>query len=128
MVQVPSRIRIINVPTGDAPLDIRKAWIGCEFDLVPRTCADVPELVRSVVRGEISKKSGFDALQMVALDALKAKSQAAYDWWRAYGFPQASLAQFRFNTECAEVIGTTEAEGSVKRADDMETGTTRISR
>jgi hypothetical protein len=79
-----SRIRIIGVPDGEAPFEIRKQWVGLELPTAPGRSGvyqtrqiglfDRAELPGSVI--------GYPVLASDALGALERKSVQAAAWWR----------------------------------------------
>ena len=96
-------MRITSVPTGHAPIELRKKWIGVE---VPLLEVGIPTgLGRSALdsRKTIKPFRGFIVDQVEALTALRRKSPEAADWWQEMGFPIKG-AQFLFNVGCGEVI------------------------
>ena len=80
------QIRIIAAPPGEAPPDIRAAWIGCVLPLVAGT--DGPEY-GGTSRGVVSQKpakefSGYGVPAGEALSILEQHDAAAARWWRAH--------------------------------------------
>jgi len=96
------RMRITSAPTGRAPLEIRKAWIGVE---IPFLEIGMPEgSVHGVLNGQkVKPHQAFTVDSTEAIRALKKKSPDAANWWKAMGYPIPGV-QFTFNVECAEVI------------------------
>lgn len=76
------RIKIIGVPTGEAPQDIREAWVGL---VLPTLGASEPSgMEAGVLGGEASPENlgGYHVLAGDAVEALRhaGKGEAA-NWW-----------------------------------------------
>jgi len=113
------KIRVINTPPGEAPEDVRAAWVGLELPLVVpgartrRTLGVVArpktvfgELV-AILIGKTERQSGYIVDAAQAVEILAAHSPDAAKWWRE----NAPLSirrgkRFLFATEvCQEVTG-----------------------
>ena len=82
----PRRIRIVAAPPGEAPPDIRAAWIRCVLPLVAGT--DSPEF-GGASRGVVTRKpakafAGFGVPARDALVILEQRDPAAAQWWREH--------------------------------------------
>ena len=80
------KIRIVSVPAGEAPLEIRQKWVGVE---IPTVCF---ESATQDARGVLSKTrqapvAQYLVLQTAALEALAKHDPAAAAWWQKAGFP-----------------------------------------
>lgn len=92
------RIRIIAPPPGEAPLEIRQAWVGMLLP-VPPGRAGRPrswrvfgvltgprnwwkELIR-ILKGESRNEPGYAVNAREAVTLLEAKDPAAAAWWRS---------------------------------------------
>lgn len=95
------RIRIIKLPDGEAPKEIRKAWIG---QTLP--CSPILGWIRSE-HGVLSKKEtperyGFTVPQVAAIKILSGSDPQAVAYWKSNGFPQ--LGQYFVFEESEAVI------------------------
>ena len=79
------RIRIVNMPSGEAPLEIRKQWIGLELPLAGADECAVQVPVCGVLTGIIAPENtiGYPVFVEDAISLLEMKSPAAAAWWRA---------------------------------------------
>lgn len=125
------KIKITKVPKGEAPLWVRRQWIGCELPVHKHfhDCGHVPVYVRGVKTGNstLQKSDGFDIAQTEALWQLEKKGTKtalkALKWWRDNGFPS-SRECFRFDSDCAEVTEKRDAPAGTRATvlTDMESG------
>jgi len=76
-----SQIKIIGIPPGEAPLDIRREWVGLSFPVVGDEARDMPAY--GVITGTPIKTDGYVVETSVALNELKKKSPLAAAWWKA---------------------------------------------
>jgi hypothetical protein len=80
------RIRIIATPPGEAPPEVRAAWVGCVLPLFGRTG---DRRISGKVRGVLSRKRAapFEGYAVRVLDALRALGRwdpQAARWWREH--------------------------------------------
>jgi hypothetical protein len=79
------RIRIINTPPGDAPEEIRQAWVGLELPLAPGEhgprAMDTAGVVSQLPAGV---RMGYAVEGRVAVDLLASHAPAAAAWWRTH--------------------------------------------
>jgi hypothetical protein len=99
------RIRIIKVPDGEAPYEIRQAWLGltlpCDpFLGLPGSGLDLGVLSLMPVE---ENRLGFSVPQEEALAILEKENPGAADWWKQQGYPQAEQ-RFGFAEEEAEIV------------------------
>lgn len=108
-------IKIMKVPEGEAPEEIRKAWVGmilpCQ-SLVGHAKWDERE--RGALSEEQNPRNRYsfavpqkEALQRLA--DLGGKHAEAADWWKAHGFPKEDPAMDHFSfyqMEAEEFAGT----------------------
>jgi hypothetical protein len=90
------RIRIIDVPPGEAPLEIRRAWIGIELPVAGGATSSETASVVGVltgpssvfgtllqaIRGRVGKASGYPVEADAAFEALGRHAPDALEWWR----------------------------------------------
>jgi len=92
------KVRIIARPAGEAPEDVREAWIGLELPVLsglfggrrlvstsgvlsgPSTW---PQRLLALVRGRFDIRSGYAVNALEAVTILGKKSPMAASWWRA---------------------------------------------
>ena len=113
------KIRVINTPPGEAPEDVRAAWVGLELPLaVPGECA------RPTIGVVSHRKPLFDKLVLLftgktkrhwgylvdaarAVEILAARSPEAANWWREKAAQSIQPGKrFLFAAEaCQEIAG-----------------------
>ncbi len=93
------RIRILDVPPGEAPLEVRRRWVGLELPLVPGDTGPVRMLAQGVVTGprrkpgkwlclwyrltgRVFEREGYRVPALQALEALEPVAPDAAAWWR----------------------------------------------
>lgn len=76
-------IKIIAVPEGEAPLEIRQQWVGMTLLATGKTSPDFVGAV-GVLSGkpESYPTGGYYIRTPVALQMLEQKSPEAAEWWR----------------------------------------------
>lgn len=121
---LPTKIRIVSRPQGEAPEWVRDAWIGCELACLGNTCGHTPAYCGGIVTGAVTKVTGFDVEQVHAIQTLLARNPQAGAWFLERGYPTPGEC-FRFVATCAKVLERREITGPVIMYDDMETGTMR---
>lgn len=102
------KVRFIDVPKGEAPLEIRRCWVGLE---VPCLCyqGQLPFSPDSGTFGAVSgKRLEFEPKYIIsqysAIEELAKAHPHAAEFWNRLGYPQSPVALFSFNTECVQVI------------------------
>ena len=125
------RIEITDDPGGEAPLEVRLAWIGCCMPVYEHfnDCGHVPAWSRGVLTGKSLKEDGFEVDQAVALKALKDlgtfAALFALRWWNDNKFPHAEEC-FRFPSRSVRVLEERKADTSKRttRYDDLDRNST----
>ncbi len=118
---IGGQIRITKVPSGEAPLEIRKAWVGLVLPCDPYLGYPDDGLDRGILSGkEVSRnRCGFSVPQDQAIEILEKEYPLAAAWWKANGFPQGGDKRFGFAEEEAEIIsGVTRSK--IRLYDEME--------
>ncbi len=95
----PGLVKIIAVPEGDAPKEIREAWVGLDLPYEYRSFSEDADdlsdegvkLFRINVR--VPQKEAIEALEKKAINkelsiAKRAATQQAVNWWKGKGFPK----------------------------------------
>jgi hypothetical protein len=98
------RVCIIDVPPGEAPEQIRRAWVGLELPLAPGQTGPVPLATKGVVSGQ--QDGGMVAYVILGSEAVKllaAHDPEAALWWRTHApHVLAHGYQLAFPTEVCE--------------------------
>ena len=81
-----NRVRIVGVPSGDAPLEIRKQWLGLELPLMPGRSDTYQVAGRGVLSGKPLAESiiGYLVSAHEAVEILASRSPDAAKWWRTF--------------------------------------------
>ena len=112
-------VRIIDVPPGEAPLEIRKAWVGLVLPLagnrvqarklpIAGVLTGPKNLFASLLRvfgGQRSFSTGYAVETRAAIDILEKADPRAAAWWRENA-PHllAPWRHFVFAAECCELV------------------------
>jgi hypothetical protein len=113
------KIRIKSTPPGEAPENIRQAWIGLEIPVPPRLAGRrsgfgvgvlsgpttwLGQLL-AILSGRAQRESGYVVEAQVAVDLLSTRSPEAANWWRQHA-PRliAPGKYFLFAAEACEEI------------------------
>ena len=92
----PSRIRIVSVPPGEAPLWVRERWVGIVLPLAGRDHGPCEVFTSGVLsgprnplialwwglRGRLPRKIGYAVDAIEAVRILEQTSPVAAAWWR----------------------------------------------
>lgn len=95
------RIRIISVPSGEAPLGVREAWVGLELPCWGAGPTLSEEGVIS--RREQPPRESWFVSQEHAMEILREACPDAYAWWRRHGYPRRGYS-FTFGFAEAEIV------------------------
>ena len=96
-----TRIRILTIPPGEAPLSVRMAWVGLDLPLDPRRVGRQLAMASGVLSsprgwwqhiiglatGRYAVKTGYAVNALEAVDLLQAKHPVAAAWWREHCAP-----------------------------------------
>ncbi len=82
-----TKIMIVKVPRGEAPEEIKKAWVGMVLPCIGKF---PPYGALGALSGKPAESYGLNFLvhQDDALKVLHQKQPAAAKWWYAHGFPK----------------------------------------
>ncbi|MES3031380.1 MAG: hypothetical protein V4697_03125 [Patescibacteria group bacterium] len=117
-------IRITKVPDGEAPLEVREAWVGLTLPCGPYLGFSGVGEERGVLTGEsvgcpTCGRYGFSVPQDEAIAILeKAKPEAAL-WWKKHGFPQVDQ-YFGFAEREAEIVSGISRQTVIHVTDEMQ--------
>jgi len=95
---IATRIRILTIPPGEAPLPVRMAWVGLDLPLDTRRVGRQLGLATGVlssprgwwqrivalVTGRYMVKTGYAVNALEAVNLLQAKDPNAAAWWREH--------------------------------------------
>lgn len=103
-----SRIRIVATPPGDAPDQIRRAWVGLELPLANGQTGPCRQPAEGILSGrDEAPCSGYavDGRQAVAL--LAAREPEAAAWWREHA-PHVSMHGYQlvFPADVCDLVGS----------------------
>lgn len=112
-------VRIIDVPPGEAPVEVRNAWVGLVLPLsegraTPRRIlvAGVKsgpkgfiEFLRHLLARRLFIREGYEVDVLPALEILEKSNPSAAEWWRQNA-PHllGRRKRFVFPTNCCERI------------------------
>ena len=110
MVAIPvPKIRIVGVPPGEAPLSVRKEWVGLVLPLATGDTSAYQFETNGVVSGVKNTDAtiGFRVRIEDALAVLEKKSPYAALWWRKHaGRLIVKGATLVFHENVCALIGT----------------------
>jgi hypothetical protein len=110
-------VRIIDTPPGEAPLDIRQAWVGLELPVLAKR--PVRYLGSGVMTGpktftqtllhlitlRLVVQSGYVVPATRAIEILEAVRPEAARWWREHAAHAIrARRKFLFSPECCEYV------------------------
>jgi hypothetical protein len=86
-------IRIVAVPPGEAPDDVRRAWVGLVLPAAPAARLPTVGVVTgprtflgqffALLRGELTQEVGYAVSAAIAVELLTASDPVAAAWWQA---------------------------------------------
>lgn len=98
------KVKITSTPQGEAPFDVRRAWIGIILEGRPFNSAErgFPVGISSLRKVERDYVNDFICGAKYAVAQLKATGKyEAYDWW-VNNFNFNLMPEFMFDRECFE--------------------------
>jgi len=121
-VEATGRVKIIKTPAGEAPLELRAAWVGTILPCYPHLGYLSGGSEHGILTGEksVDNRRGVIVPQDRAIAVLAEHDSTAAAQWKNYGFPQPEENFFFGEDELEIVSGVTPAP--VRVFDDMETG------
>ena len=84
-----ARIQIMKVPAGEAPFEVREAWVGLVLECDPYVGYPDSGFERGVVTDKEAphNRRGFSVDQSFALMILGQNRPHAAAWWREHNYP-----------------------------------------
>lgn len=75
------RIEIISTPSGQAPLEVRKNWVGCQF-IARKNLAKGIQM--GIFGGQIDRQNlnGYEVDTDHAIEVLEQKNPESAQWWK----------------------------------------------
>lgn len=105
------RIRITRVPLGDAPEDVRAAWVGLELPCLPNLTRGDEHSALGQALSELGLlpcgRLNFQVPQEEAIAALEKQNPSAATYWKDLQFPYEDQF-FSFGQNEAEIISGVE--------------------
>lgn len=110
------KIRIINTPPGEAPIEIRNGWIGIELPLAKdglQNCGTFGVLTGpktiigkwlNVLMGRYGRESGYIVEGSTALKLLRDHNHSAASWWVENTYFDKSGKYMFFHEHVCEVV------------------------
>ena len=103
------RIKIISIPKGEVPKEIRAKWVGLEltgnlfepFDDFPLSRGCAVGLVTGIEQKEIK---GLEVPVEVAIQALATHNREAFSWWLAWSRQHLQTSKLIFDSGCYKII------------------------
>ena len=113
-------IKIVKVPAGEAPENIRRAWIGLTLPCGSICGYPNQEAERGVVTREKTQQNrrGFQVSQLLAIAILAKHAPSAAQWWRSQGYPKPAEF-FHFGADEAEIISGVTQQKNVEVTEEM---------
>jgi hypothetical protein len=96
-----TQIKIIAVPPGQAPLEVRQQWVGITLPVAENLPSKTFEM--GVFGGKPENSEGYLVETMLAFRELKKKSPEAADWWSSHLSPQL-MPWLSFQRSVCEVV------------------------
>lgn len=98
---VEGNIRIIKVPEGEAPLQVRKKWIGLVLPVVAVSSHDCREILSNT---KVNRGLHYTVPKDLAIVALEQQHPHAANWWKSHS-PATEGSALAFYLDEAEVVG-----------------------
>jgi len=91
MTSATGRIRIVRVPAGEAPKEVRQAWVGLVLPCEPIVGFGRGPEYNLLSQTRRVRTYGFRVPQDLAIEALERVTPEAARWWREHGFPHPNM-------------------------------------
>ncbi|GEM_PF-1601088 len=98
---IRGKIKIVSIPAGEAPVSVRKKWVGLELPVIA--------IRNTGCRGALTKKGGpkevvYYVDQTAAIEILMQAHPDAVVWWNDHSYPKRENV-FCFKKDEVEEIG-----------------------
>lgn len=120
--ETTGQIRIIKTPAGQAPEEIRKAWVGLVLPCGPiagylESGTELGALsLEPINRG----RRTVSVPQVEALEILAKERPFAAEWWAEMGFPRAFASRFAFGLDEVEILDGVEHQRIIEVTNEMQ--------
>ncbi len=107
------------MPSGEAPLNIREAWVGLVLPCDPYLGYSDGGFERGVLsKAATRNRSGFSVPQDQAIAILEKEKPEAAAWWKDQGYPQDG-DYFAFSDTEAKIISGVTHQHIIEVTDEM---------
>lgn len=119
-IESTGRIRIVKTPDGEAPLEIREAWVGLVLPCDPYLGYPDEGMERGVLNNKEAplNRCGFSVPQDQAIAILEQKKPEVAKWWKEHGFPQVN-EYFGFAEKEVEITSGITRQRIIEVCDEM---------
>lgn len=114
------RVKIVKIPRGEAPENIRAAWVGLELPCYP-TAGYIDGVEFGFESGLVRQDSRACVIvpQKEALEVLEKSSPAAAKWWYDRGFPLGFCSNFSFGVDEVALVSGVRLQNLIEVTDEM---------
>ena len=115
-------IKVIHIPGGEAPFEVRAAWVGLTLPCDPYVGHPDDGKECGVLTGAPSARTryGVSVPQAEAIAILEQVDPRAAEWWRAHGFPRGE-ERFGFAEDEIEILSGVTPQRMIVYDDVMQT-------
>ena len=110
-------LEIIKVPAGDAPPEVREAWVGLRLYYVGQDFNNNQK--EAVTNKKITRFRTLMVSQKGALKLLELKNPGAAQWWKDNGYPKANR-WFCFADDEVKIIKHAEGQKIIEVTNEMQ--------
>lgn len=106
-VRIIGDFKITQIPPGEAPLEIRQAWVGVCVPVIKRTERPIKLPVIGVISGErFGYTQGYQVPRDLAVANLEKHAPKAAEWWRKkrYTADSSETTYLVFPEDCGVMI------------------------
>jgi hypothetical protein len=80
-------VMIVKVPAGEAPLEVRKAWVGLTLPLSRGAAGSCSEYCANITSGSFAgRRQVYPVDAVTAIDILERQNPDAAAWWKNMGW------------------------------------------
>ena len=123
--EATGRITVITTPSGEAPEEVRKAWVGLTLPCYP--VSQTSNLLMGVVSRGIrrERKEVVIVPQIDALAILAEHRPEAARWWRDNGYPMVTIRSFTFDLSAVSIVSGVRPQQITEVTDEMRSDPNR---